>query len=229
MKTLNKNQKSWLTIGISLGIVLIYAGLVIYPQTSNILELNSKIYKEKIRQAELKIQENDIKQAKDRESDVDIILDQLSIHLTTKDDILNFIIELENIAKQTNNTQEINIVEQTNAPQVQKTENEEKPSNTNTGTNSSATVDQEQASTAKDFIEVEVKLQGSFEDLIAYLSELKKATILTDETSLESQLAELASTQTNKQLVQNETAPQTSDLSSTLKLRVYIKDQNVTK
>jgi len=229
--TLNKKQKIWLIIGTSIGVILIYSGLVIYPQTSDILELNNKIYKEKIRQEELKIQENDIKQAKDRESDVDAILNQLSVHLTTKDDILNFIVELENIAKQTNNTQEINILEQTNVPKTKKTENEDatKSTNTDTSANTQTTTNQSQAEKSSNYIEVEVKLQGSFDSLISYLDELKKTTILTDEISLETQLAELASSEAGTQLMQNEEAPATSDLSSIINLKVYIKDQNDTK
>ncbi|MFA6295797.1 MAG: hypothetical protein WC663_00405 [Patescibacteria group bacterium] len=225
---MQKLQKTWLTIGISLGIVLLYTGLIIYPQTSNILDLNNKIYQEKIRQEGLKIQENDIKQAKDKEQNIDTILDQLSIHLTTKDDIVNFIVDLENIAKQTNNEQTINILEQTNAPQIKKTEKED-TTNTDTSTNTSVTTNPTQANPTNNFIEVEVKLQGSFEDLVAYLNELKKATTLTDETSLDSQLAELATTKTSTQVVQNEAMPTTSELSTTLNLKVFIKDQNATK
>ncbi|MDD3888240.1 MAG: hypothetical protein PHN19_05805 [Patescibacteria group bacterium] len=229
--TLNKKQKIWLIIGTSIGVIIIYSGLVIYPQTSDIFELNNKIYKEKIRQEELKVQENDIKQAKDRESDVDAILNQLSVHLTTKDDILNFIVELENIAKQTNNTQEINILEQTNAPKTKKTENEDatKSTNTDTSANTQTTTNQSQAEKSSNYIEVEVKLQGSFDSLISYLDELKKTTILTDEISLETQLAELASSEAGTQLMQNEEAPTTSDLSSIINLKVYIKDQNDAK
>lgn len=226
MKQLDKNQKTLLTIGISATIVILFAAFFVYPQTADILELNNKIYKEKTRQEELRIEEKDIKQAKDKEKEVDLILNQLSVHLTTKEDILNFIIQLEDIAKQTNNIQTIKIIEDTNNPQVKKTENEEKPTNTN-----ASTVQSQNPADSKtnDFVEVEVKLQGTFSNLINYLTELKKAEILTDEESLDSQLSELSALPANQPIAVNQNEPQTSDIATTLMLKVYIKNTNAPK
>lgn len=214
---MNKPQKILLTIGISLGIIIIYVAFFIYPQATDILELNNKINKEKTRQQELRIKEQDIKQAKEKEKEIAFILNKLSVHLTASDDILNFIIQLEDIAKNTNNTQEINILEETTSPKAKKTENVESPENTNA-------VSVSDQNKQKDYIEVEVKLQGSFESLINYLSELKKASILTDEQSLDSQLSELTSLPENQPLAENTEAPKTSDITTTLLLKVFIKN-----
>ncbi len=205
MKSLTKNQKLLLTVGIGLCIIILYIAVIIYPQTSNILKFNEDIHQEKIQLAQLDIEGADLKKFKDKEAEVNYILNQLSVHLIKEEDILDFIVQLEDIAEKTNNEQEINIQQEEEKPAVKKTEG-------NT----------EETESSQDGIKVQVTLKGDFNSLMDYLTELENAEILSDQLSLNTQLQGLDETKTNTPLTEEEEIPSDNQLSTVIELNVYL-------
>lgn len=225
MAQLDKKQKLWLTISICGLIILIYTGLIIYPQISDLLATNNKIAQQQATLSELNTKKNDLKSAKDQEENADYILKQFSVHLTTQKDILDFIIQLEDIAKRTNNTQEITIAAEEETPQIKQSENEEAnaPAQNQENTNN---LNQTNQSSQPESIDIKINLTGSFEALINYLAELSKAPILSDQISLDSQLASLISTEAGQQITNDQEAINKSEITTALNLKVYL---NATK
>ena len=213
MQPLNKNQKLLLTIGIGLIIAILFVALIIYPQTSSILQMNNQIQNEKMQLEQLDTKESDISKFKDKESEVDFIVDQLAAHLTTQEDILDFIVQLEEIAGNTNNKQEIKIQEgeEEVKPKAKKTEDE-------TG----------QDTTVKnplddlDSINVEVNLEGDYNSLINYLIELEKSDILTDQTSLDAFLEGLDQALPNTPLTEEDEAFTGNLLTTQIQLKAFL-------
>ena len=199
------NRKLLLTIGIGLFIVILYIAIIIYPQTSNILKYNNGIYNEKIELAQLNIKEKDLKKFKDKEKEINFILDQLSAHLIREEDILDFIIQLEEIAKKTNNKQEINIQQEEKAPKAQKTEDQ-----------------QVKEKKEENAIKAKIKLIGDFNSLINYLIELEKANILSDQLSLNSQLAGLTQVKTNIPFAEPEEIPKENELITEIEINIFL-------
>jgi hypothetical protein len=172
---LNKKNIYLITIITCLGLAA-FGFLVVTPCVQEIFSLSNNIKDQKASISDFDLKEENFKKLKEDEQEADSTLNNLSEALISKENSLEFIVLLEEIANKTSNTQTIEVVNKEDETTAKvKKEDKEDP----------------EKESFKDPLEgvealyFKVKLQGSYKSLLLYLAELESMRVYTDIVSTE--------------------------------------------
>lgn len=170
---LTKKSVYIVTLATCLGLGL-FGFLVVAPYVQDIFSLSNDIKKQKSDIKSYDLKEENFKKIKNNEKEVNSILNNLSEALVSKENSLEFIILLEEIASKTSNTQAIEVVNKTEDINNNKRGEKKDP----------------EIEILKDSLEnvealyFKIRLQGTHKNLLSYLAELESLSIYTDVMSL---------------------------------------------
>lgn len=213
---LAKEKKLKISIIVSFLVAILYIGLIIYPSVSNILNYNNKIYQQKKILYEQDLKEKNLKQYRNKEKEINYILSNTSKHLIIGDNVLNFILQLEEIAKNLNIKQEI---------KIEQSQEKEKAAPKKTEDETLTPQDAKIADPLKDQKNIpgQVVLASSFNELINYLINLEKAEIISDELILDTRLEGLSLLPANIPVTEEQKTAG-DKLSTTLDFRIFLAE-----
>ncbi len=170
----NKKNIYLITISTCLGLV-VFGVLVIAPYVKDIFALSDDIKKQKSGIADFDLKKDNFKKLKEDEEEAKSTLNNLSKALISKENGLEFIVLLENIAEKTSNSQTIEVINTL----------EESSKNKKDGNTDSKTESIRDPLESINSLRFRVKLQGSYKNLLLYLAELESVGVYTDVVSME--------------------------------------------
>lgn len=192
---------------ISCLLLVAFGILVVIPYVQDIFALSNDIKDNKASIRDYDLRELNFKKLKQDEEEANEILDELSDSLVSKDNSLEFIVLLEEIARKTFNEQSIELIDESEEEEKRKTK-----SSTNETLN-----DPLEAIEALYF---NVRLQGNHKNLLRYLVELENLGVYADVVSMEIKSSSTTLSSSNEPF---ENSDSNDQLRTTLLIRAFVQ------
>ncbi|NQU99768.1 MAG: hypothetical protein HQ538_03435 [Parcubacteria group bacterium] len=189
-----------------LGLV-VFGIFVVAPYVQDIFTLSHDIKEMKSNVEDFDLKEENFKKLKEDEEKADLTLNNLSRALVSKENSLEFIVLLEEVASKTSSIQAIEV--------VNKSEDEE---TNKRGEQDPAIESLEDPLKNIEALYFKVRLQSSYKNLLLYLAELESLGIYTDVMSMEITSSSTSATSTNKPF---EGEAPTDIIRTTLEIRAF--------
>jgi hypothetical protein len=181
------------TVITSLGLI-VFGIFVVAPYVQKIFVLSDDIKEMKLNVEDFDLKKENFKKLKEDEEKADLTLINLSKSLVSKENSLEFIVLLEEVASKTSNVQAIEVVSVVADKEVSK--------------NKQSSEENKKENATTNFLEdplkniealyFKVKLQGSYKNLLLYLAELESLGIYTDTMSMEIKSSNVGPVSSNK-------------------------------
>lgn len=197
--------------------LIVFGIFVVAPYVQKIFVLSDDIKEMKLNVEDFDLKKENFKKLKEDEEKADLTLINLSKALVSKENSLELIVLLEEVASKTSNVQAIEVVSVVADKEASKDKKDnEESKKENTTTNSL-----EDPLKNIEALYFKVKLQGTYKNLLMYLVELESLDIYTDVMSMEIISSSAGPTSSNKPFEEEVAA---SDIIKTnLEIRAFAK------
>lgn len=171
MATIERKQKIYITLGVTLALIVATGVFILWPWWQDIQDLKKQIFEEETTLQELNAKEVKLKNFSQNSKTLYANLKILKESLLTEQDALNFILETEKIASQTNTTQTINL------------ETEEKEIKTKTIPTQNKDIAEDELNELPS-IKGQIVLEGEFNNIIDYIKYFEAIIPLAEITKI---------------------------------------------